>query len=46
MGSMALILGIWTLLAGARMTRGEEERGAMDIRFPRRNRASACSARR
>jgi ABC-2 type transport system permease protein len=31
MGSMALILGIWTLLAGARMTRGEEERGAMDI---------------
>jgi ABC-2 type transport system permease protein len=31
MGSLALILGIWTLLAGARMTRGEEERGAMDI---------------
>jgi ABC-2 type transport system permease protein len=31
MGSMAILLGIWTLLAGARMTRGDEERGAMDI---------------
>jgi ABC-2 type transport system permease protein len=31
MGSLAIILGIWTLLAGARMTRGDEERGAMDI---------------
>jgi ABC-2 type transport system permease protein len=31
MGSLAIVLGIWTLLAGARMTRGDEERGAMDI---------------
>ncbi len=31
MGSVPLVLGIWTLLAGARMTRGEEERGALDI---------------
>ncbi|HEX6123638.1 MAG TPA: ABC transporter permease subunit, partial [Ktedonobacterales bacterium] len=31
MGIVPLVLGIWTLLAGARMTRGEEERGAMDI---------------
>jgi ABC-2 type transport system permease protein len=31
MGTVPVILGIWTLLAGARMTRGEEERGAMDI---------------
>jgi ABC-2 type transport system permease protein len=31
MGLVAVFLGIWTVLAGARMTRGEEERGAMDI---------------
>lgn len=31
MGWLPIVLGIWTLLAGARMTRGEEERGAMDI---------------
>jgi ABC-2 type transport system permease protein len=31
MGSLPIVLGIWTLLAGARMTRGEEERGALDI---------------
>jgi ABC-2 type transport system permease protein len=31
MGSLPIVLGIWTLLAGARMTRGEEDRGAMDI---------------
>ncbi|HZC79606.1 MAG TPA: ABC transporter permease subunit, partial [Ktedonobacterales bacterium] len=30
-GSVPFVLGIWTLLAGARMTRGEEERGALDI---------------
>jgi ABC-2 type transport system permease protein len=31
MGTLAIVLGIWTLLAGARMTRGDEDRGAMDI---------------
>ncbi len=31
MGSLPIVLGIWTVLAGARMTRGEEERGALDI---------------
>ena len=31
MCSSDLFLAIWTLLAGARMTRGEEERGALDI---------------
>jgi ABC-2 type transport system permease protein len=31
MGVVPVLLGIWTVLAGARMTRGEEERGAMDI---------------
>jgi ABC-2 type transport system permease protein len=31
MGTVPVVLGIWTLLAGARMTRGDEERGAMDI---------------
>lgn len=31
MGSMPIILGIWAVLAGARMTRGEEERGILDI---------------
>jgi ABC-2 type transport system permease protein len=31
MGLLPVILGIWTVLAGARMTRGEEERGSLDI---------------
>lgn len=31
MGLLPAILGIWTLLAGARMIRGEEERGTLDI---------------
>lgn len=31
MGSLPVVLGIWTLLAGARMTRGDEERGTMDV---------------
>ncbi|MFI5273629.1 MAG: ABC transporter permease subunit [Ktedonobacterales bacterium] len=31
MGSLPLVLGIWAVLAGARMTRGEEESGALDI---------------
>jgi ABC-2 type transport system permease protein len=31
MGVVPVFLGIWTVLAGARMTRGEEERGALDI---------------
>ena len=31
MGSVPVVLGIWALLAGARMTRGEEETGALDI---------------
>ena len=31
MGNLPIVLGIWTLLAGARMTRGEEDRGALDI---------------
>ena len=31
MGSLPIVLGIWALLAGARMTRGEEESGALDI---------------
>lgn len=31
MGFLPLILGVWTILAGARMTRGEEESGALDI---------------
>ena len=30
-GLIPVLLGIWTVLAGARMTRGDEERGAMDI---------------
>jgi ABC-2 type transport system permease protein len=28
---LPLVIGIWTILAGARMVRGEEERGSMDI---------------
>ncbi|MFI5275029.1 MAG: ABC transporter permease subunit, partial [Ktedonobacterales bacterium] len=31
MGTMPVILGIWAVLAGSRMTRGEEESGALDI---------------
>lgn len=31
MGLLPEILGIWTVLAGARMTRGEEDRGTLDI---------------
>ena len=31
MGTLPLILGVWAILAGARMTRGEEESGALDI---------------
>jgi ABC-2 type transport system permease protein len=31
MGYLPMLLGVWTVLAGARMTRGEEERRAMDI---------------
>jgi ABC-2 type transport system permease protein len=31
MGSVPVVLGIWAVLAGARMTRGEEESGALDI---------------
>ncbi len=31
MGVLPVILGIWTVLAGARLTRGEEESGALDI---------------
>ncbi len=31
MGTLPLILGIWALLAGSRMTRGEEESAALDI---------------
>lgn len=31
LGGLPVYLGIWTLLAGARMTRGDEQRGAMDI---------------
>lgn len=31
MGLLPLLLGIWTVLAGARMARGEEERGSLDI---------------
>jgi ABC-2 type transport system permease protein len=31
MGSVPLVLGIWAVLTGARMTRGEEESGALDI---------------
>lgn len=31
MGLLPAILGIWTVLAGARMIRGEEERGTLDI---------------
>lgn len=30
-GLLPLLAGIWTILAGARMVRGEEERGAMDL---------------
>lgn len=30
-GLLPLFVGIWTILAGARMVRGEEERGALDI---------------
>jgi ABC-2 type transport system permease protein len=28
---LPLILGIWTIVAGARLVRGEEERGALDV---------------
>jgi polyether ionophore transport system permease protein len=28
---LPVILGIWTILAGARLVRGEEERGALDV---------------
>src|SRR5579884_3364450 len=31
LGILPLVLGVWTILAGARMTRGEEERGALDL---------------
>jgi ABC-2 type transport system permease protein len=31
MGVLPLVLSIWTILAGARMIRGEEERGTLDI---------------
>ncbi len=31
MGLLPIILGIWSVLAGARMTRGDEEGGALDI---------------
>lgn len=31
MGVLPAILGIWTVLAGARMIRGEEERGTLDL---------------
>lgn len=31
LGLLPAVLGIWTVLAGARMTRGEEEGGALDI---------------
>lgn len=31
MGFLPVILGVWTVLAGARMTRGEEESGILDI---------------
>ena len=30
-GMLPLFIGIWTVLAGARMVRGEEERGSMDL---------------
>lgn len=30
-GLLPLFVGIWTILAGARMVRGEEERGSMDL---------------
>ncbi|MGN6564792.1 MAG: ABC transporter permease subunit, partial [Thermomicrobiales bacterium] len=31
MGSLPLLLGIWALLAGSRLVRGAEERGALDM---------------
>ena len=31
MGFLPVILGVWTVLVGARMTRGEEESGMLDI---------------
>lgn len=31
MGTVPVVLGIWAVLAGSRMTRGEEESGALDI---------------
>jgi ABC-2 type transport system permease protein len=31
LGLLPLVLGIWTVLAGARLVRGEEERGVLDV---------------
>jgi polyether ionophore transport system permease protein len=31
LGLVPIILGIWTVLAGARLVRGEEERGSLDL---------------
>lgn len=31
MGWLPVLLGVWTVLAGARMTRGEEESGSLDV---------------
>jgi ABC-2 type transport system permease protein len=31
MGYMPVVLGIWAVLAGARLVRGEEERGSLDL---------------
>ena len=30
-GSLILIIALWSLLAGSRMLRGEEERGSLDV---------------